>query len=482
MDTQIDLIRLSDLKLESALSIEDFAATGLGVTAAGTLLISSDAGIYALDLTSGLGERVLSWDSVYISGKFRYIEEIPDGYLFYEPYQENITLARWRLITAEPQELTLATDQSFGSIYSIVNAYNASQDDYRVVIKVYDVFAEESPLDRLRTEIGVGAGPDLLAFTQSDSFGGMRAENVCVDLYEYLDADADAGGGRGRLVQPLMEAMSEDGKLYWLPYRFNVLTLSGPEALLGNADLSRQTVEAAIARTNGDLTVFLPWMTADYLLDWFSTAAIQSYVDWETGTCSFDSEGFISLLELCRDWSGNGSLNATDPNTQSLLTFEELSGFLRLAVLSQMGYRFVGFPVGEGNGSMFQLGLHMAITAQSENKVGAWDFLSFAISEQGQKANTGPGFSATQTVFDAELNSAIVNGIESAGTVYEFSSADAQKFRDLINGTTLVESSNPVIAEMITKEAAAFFAGDKSAETTAKNIQSRVSIYRGEQQ
>jgi multiple sugar transport system substrate-binding protein len=51
----------------------------------------------------------------------------------------------------------------------------------------------------------------------------------------------------------------------------------------------------------------------------------------------------------------------------------------------------------------------------------------------------------------------------------------------LIKSITRTAEYDQTIADMVTEEAAAFFAGDKSAEDTARIIQNRVNTYVNEQ-
>lgn len=478
-DSEICAFGLSTLEPEGSLMIEDSKVIGFGSAPDGALLANTDDGVFRLSLSDGLGESVFLWEELYLSENFNYIEPVDDGYLFYAPYQSSMFYARYEWIESEPEEIVLATDLSYGAVFSLANEYNRKQDNYHISIKTYDVLEDQDSLNLLRAEVAAGSGPDIFAFTQDASFSEVKPENLYVDLYEYLDTDEECG--RDHFVPPLLAAMSEQGKLYWLPYRFSVTTLTGPRALLGGGELTLRQIEEIDAVKNGEMHIFSPWLTAGYLLRWCMKPAISTYIDKEKKSCDFDSEGFMRLLEMCKRYSGNVRIDDADMSEPSLLMFDTVSNFLRLCALSDLDYCFAGFPGAVGNGSMFQLELRFAISAQSGSRDAAWDFLKFAASEYGQTLDAGSGFSAVMSILESDIENAVKNGVATGTAEYDFSREAAREFMDLINSTTVASSSDIVIEDIIINLAAAYFEGEQSVEATARNIQARVSIYLGEQ-
>ena len=62
-----------------------------------------------------------------------------------------------------------------------------------------------------------------------------------------------------------------------------------------------------------------------------------------------------------------------------------------------------------------------------------------------------------------------------------FGDAEAQRFLDLLDAVENVSFYDEAVLSIVSQEAAAYFAGDKSAEETARLIQSRVGLYVSEQ-
>ena len=70
------------------------------------------------------------------------------------------------------------------------------------------------------------------------------------------------------------------------------------------------------------------------------------------------------------------------------------------------------------------------------------------------------------------------------GTTYEIyaiTQEQADQLKNLINNTTKLANYNDSIFDIVSEQAAAFFAGQKSAEEVAKLIQSKANIYVNEQ-
>lgn len=75
------------------------------------------------------------------------------------------------------------------------------------------------------------------------------------------------------------------------------------------------------------------------------------------------------------------------------------------------------------------------------------------------------------------------SGVNEDGSIsiYAMSQEQADQILDLINATTAVYGYDESILNIISDEAAAYFAGEKSLDDTANMIQSRVNLYVAEQ-
>lgn len=376
--------------------------------------------------------------------------------------------------------LNMATDAPGTlSLYPLILAFNESQDKYTILPSNYsDITDDGKSLDNLRTEIIAGTCPDIFAFTLSDTFSEIKPETLYMDLSEYLDNDSDLS--RGDFYKNLLTALNEGDSVYWIPHRFSVCTFAARESLLGMSPVTLDDIENA-ASSNG-LRVLPAYTTKGFILSWASKFAVEKYIDWENGTCNFDSEEFIQLLKLCGEW-GNADVGYSDE--EYLLQYEIIQRWQRLAVISDNyggDYRFLGLPTGGSDGSMYQIEMKFAVSSQCENKDGAWEFIKFALSREGYEADiSNPGFPALTSMIEEDIDSLVKNGYKDEFSDFTYTEEDAAKFWELMDNTETVIGANAVAISIIENEAEAYFAGDQTAEKTAELIQSRVQLYVGEQ-
>ncbi|MCM1149724.1 MAG: hypothetical protein NC319_06530 [Butyricicoccus sp.] len=459
--------------------------SGLGVVN-DALTVDTGSGVYVLDGDFQLGDALFYWDELFVSGGYQSFEEIDGGYLFFDPYQEKLCLARWKEARVR-KTVVMATDNGYGEALSLASDFNRSQDVYFVKVNVYQAY-EDGDIMRLQAETGAGNWPDLFAFSQRGTLAEMRDELTLDNLYDYLDADTELS--RDDLMQPVLRAMEQDGALYWLPWKFWIQTLIGPESLIGQPGISVEDARR-IAREN-DLVPIQQWITREGLLETYSAVAAQQFVDWDSGTCSFDSEEFASILELCAELPASADVSDgldayTGPNDPSLLDkyFVMNPMLLTTQFTNRNGdFCFAGYPDAAGNGSLFYIPLKLAITAGAQEKQGAWEFIRFVLGEEEQSADVAGGNNGlcmNAAAFEWLLDELVKAGPTAYGNnrefTVEFTADDARKLRELVDGTVLVLGADPTLEKIISDCAAAYFAGEKSAEEAARDIQGRAGIY-----
>ena len=165
----------------------------------------------------------------------------------------------------------------------------------------------------------------------------------------------------------------------------------------------------------------------------------------------------------------------------------------------------IGFPTTEGVGNAMMFNSSYAISEKCANKDVAWQFVrGFITGEYGDSW----GFSPVQETFDAALKDAMTpqyeknedgsfkldengNKIEiSTGSwsdginnydMYAMTQKQADQLQELIDNCTKTINTDDSLMDIIKEEGAAFFNGQKSAEETAKMVQSRASVYVKEQ-
>lgn len=474
LTTQLLKLNAETFALEPA-DVGGVGIYGLGTTADGDVLVSCTSDGREFVKTADEAE-LFDWSEPgIVSPGYTNLYELGDGsWLLFYRGQTSLELLEEKLLPPK-NTLTLLTDLPRAELYTIVNDFNRTSEEYRVEVIQFGEDGLKAEL--LRTQLIAGEGPDIFAFYDRSSLADLGA-NSFEDLLVYLDADAEYG--RDTLVPELLEAMCVQDKLDWLPYSFGISTFTAPSAYLPEPGFSFDEAKQAAAKAG--LPLFPGWMTRDILWGWMSDFAVGQYMDLETGTCSFDSEDYISLLEECAAAAAEfGSDSAALYN--SLLQFELLQNLIRVSTISDNyggAYAFVGVPNETTNGSMFSPDLCFAISSTSGNKDAAWQLVRSCLSDEHQQMNL-TSFPASASVLDAMIDDAVENGVHYYEYEYELDEADAAKLRGLISETQTVQDAYPAMLNIMAEDAAQFFAGQITAEQAAAYTQNRVSTWLAEQ-
>lgn len=474
LTTQLLKLNADTFALEPA-DVGGVGIYGLGTTADGDVLVSCTSDGREFVKTADEAD-LFDWSEPgIVSPGYTNLYELGDGsWLLFYRGQTSLELLEEKLLPPKTT-LTLLTDYPRAELYTIVNDFNRTSEGYRVEVQLLGDGGLTAEL--LRTQLIAGEGPDIFAFYDRSSLADLGA-NSFEDLLIYLDADEEYGCDT--LVPELLEAMCVQGKLSWLPYSFGISTFTAPSAYLSEPGFSFDEAKQAAAKTG--LPLFPGWMTRDILWGWLSDFAVGQYMDLEAGTCSFDNEDYISLLEECAAAASEfGSDSAALYN--SLLQFELLQNLIRVSTISDNyggAYAFVGVPNETTNGSMFSPDLCFAISSASGKKDAAWQLVRSCLSDEHQQMNI-TSFPTSACVLDAMINDAVKNGVHYYEYEYELDEADAAKLRGLISETQTVQDAYPAVLNIMAEDAAQFFAGQITAEQAAVYTQNRVSTWLAEQ-
>ena len=201
------------------------------------------------------------------------------------------------------------------------------------------------------------------------------------------------------------------------------------------------------------------------------------------------------------------------------------------------GVKFVGYPSEDGTSNhAFQIDGSIAISSTCADKTAAWNFMKQFLTEDYQLGSNVWNFPINQKAFDQKLKDAMTEeyqtdengnvvkdengnpiripkmtyyttdtgsgvtfgaatvpaastvviggtGVNEDGSIsiYAMTQEQVDQILDLINTTTAVYGYDESILNIISDEAAAYFAGEKSLDDTANMIQSRVNLYVAEQ-
>ena len=402
--------------------------------------------------------------------------------------------------------------------------FNRSNDKYRVDVRDYSEYNTEDDysagLTKLTTEIMAGNMPDILSVAESIPYRQLAAKGLLEDLYPYIDADEQLS--RGDFFPNVLSAMELDGKLYAACAGFSVNTAVGASSVVGDTPgWTYDDYYAALATMPEGCEGFDIGVDRDTMLEVCLALDMTDYVDWAAGTCRFDSEDFAKVLEFCKPFPDasyyeNYEYTAEDSPANRVAQGKQM---LCVATFTSTDFFYmdydkvfggqatcIGFPTNNGVGNTLAMLESYAMSSTCHNKEAAWQFLKGFLTEEYQME--GYYLPTNQKTFEKQLEKAMEVEYEkdangnylldengeripvSRGSVYDgmetydiyaTTPRQAQMLREVIASATKMMDYDMSIINIVKEEAAAYFAGQKTAQEVCKLIQSKANIYINEQ-
>ena len=421
--------------------------------------------------------------------------------------------------------LTLATVSPWNLRRAIVD-FNQTNQRYRIHMLDYSEWDYETGrntgIDRLTTDLIAGNIPDILDLTGLP-FYRYAARGLLEDLYPLIDSDSELN--RSDFIESVLNEAEVDGKLFRLFSSFSINTIVGNPTVIGynmgwNMDEFRATLDA---HPQADMPMG-QWLTRENFLEASVLLSLDEYIDWTRGTASFDAGGFAQLLEFSNrfpptpdpdapwdedfQWFSPDELIATG---RQIMAQAQVGGFTDLQYYWRLfggELVFKGIPTQSGNGNSLSLGNSLAITTNTVDKNGAWEFIRIFLTPEWQRENITWQFPMNKEILDERIITAMTANPEykddipgnwgRSVIVYDapvrmptmpgmpgmdgpMVQEQIDQILDLINSARGIVDYDSPIMEIIREDTSNYFNGRQSAQDTARIIQSRVSRFVSEQ-
>ena len=515
--TRLHSVNAADGTLSDGIKISDddygYDSTPVDGFGGTDIFVSNGSALYSYDLETGEKIQILDWTESNVN-----ISEA--NYVF--PVSENEFAAAgcaasgsptavYDIHTIDPSEIvskktiTLAgSDSTSQAFQAAAVAFNTSDPDYNISIKSYPA---ESYGNDINTEILAGNIPDMLITTSDVPYESYISKGIFADMYPMLDNEKDMS--RSDFLPNILSAFETNGKLFRIPDSFELETVIGKSSLIGSASFSELE---KLAEQYPDSEI-LPAETKDSILRYWLEMNAADYYDRENGKFNFNNESFIALLRFADkfpdkidqdSYFDEGFWNRLDTmyaKNEALLMNSLISNYNNIFYFEKNNFgeavTAAGFPSASGNTkAAFRCNYSLGISAASENIGGAWKFVKYILSEEYQDSiayDFPIRISSLQKQAQKAMDKAspdsmyiIQMGDMALGSQFNSSKygtpaqSDIDKVNDIINSAEREMYVNTDIAAIVTDEAAAYFAGTRSAEDTAAAIQSRADIYSSE--
>lgn len=461
-------------------------------------------------------------DSDIDVGNMRFISPSGEGSFFMGAGNiDSGELEMFTLTKVDPAEvkdkivLTMGMMWNDYQMTSEIIKFNKTNEDYRIKLVIYNDFSTtanpDAGIQQLNNDINGGKMPDIL-ITENYSMplDSYIAQGAFADLNELLTADPEL---RAEDFMPnVLEAFSVDGELYQITPSFALSTVVGKTSLVGEGPSWTIDDVLALQAAYPDSQMFEMWTRYDLMSNVMSATGHQFMNELE-GTCSFDSEEFIKVLEWANTFPEEIDYNKVDDDyylhydtmyreNKTLLQSTYVSMFADFKYLRGAAFgeaiTCIGYPTSEGSGSVLQPETTFAISSQSEHKEGAWQFIRHFLTDEYQMSDNiwcfpvkisaleekGRQAMLPYTYIDENGNEVVVEDTYWIGdkeiVIDPLTQEEIDKYIAFMKTVDRVATLNTEVLNIIMEDASSFFAGEKTAREVAATIQSRARIYLAE--
>lgn len=384
--------------------------------------------------------------------------------------------------------------------------FNKSSNKYRITVKEYgEVLDDGDALTRFNAALTSADCPDMIDLS-SINYVQYAKKGIFEDLYPYMEK---SGMKQSDYLENVLEAFEIDGKLYGMTPEFYVNTTLAKQSQVG--DITGWTLSEMLDFAEKNEPQYLmAYGSRTQIFYYCVYNSIDEFIDWETGECHFDSDEFARVLEFAAklpveyEYDEEEGLHKKILADKVLLMSSSISSVQEYQMMNGMfgeAVSFVGYPNSERKGNLLQpVNGSFAISARSDNKEGAWEFLKTMFSEEYQDSLIGEnswGFpvrkSSLEKKFEQDMTPTYYedeNGdqVEEMKTswgyddfeldIYAATKEEVDAVRELIaSADKLTGTVDEQLVNIVTEEAEAFFSGQKSARDAAAVIQNRIQIY-----
>lgn len=401
----------SDPQLKDIPSLAAVSSSYASVTADGNLLFyqNRENMVYEYDRTTSQLTAVMRWEDcdMYGSSIRNVIRLSPDTLM--AEYRQNESPALYLLTKTSvdslpPKEtIVLASLSPTEEMRNAVINFNRNSSQYHVIIETYgSSLSWDDGEARLDATLVSSTPPDLLDLHNVFKYADR---NAMEDLTPYLKDSSEVP--LDDYLNNVVEGYTINGNLVCIPTTFSVFFTCGRASQLDSigvtGGLNMEDVYALTEKYPDSVILHSGYASGSYeksfVLERFCSAwFLEKFVDWEQGTCSFDSGEFRRMLTWLEEFSGEHTEIPRDPITgysydpsvyipeNALLSMPGFNDFevslVREEHLFQEDIRLVGMPTADGrNRGYIFIRDSLGITSNSRNKEGAWAFLEYFLSK-----------------------------------------------------------------------------------------------------
>lgn len=385
---------------------------------------------------------------------------------------------------------------AYGSQYAVSMASLLSTRSAHLDIQVETAAStadREGMRDRIIAEMISGKGPDLLLVSTAD-FQIMAEKGLLLDITPAIEKDT-----RQAMFGNVLDLGSVNDTLYAIPQDLSYHTLVTSDTVWTADSWTAKDVMTLLEKTEypaNPILFFGRKATSSELLSKILLPDLENspFLDFEKGICYFDSEAFIQILELCKQY-GAPTLDSTEyiAGRQKMLIQGEiitstLSLYDGLASFSQTmneygpSVHIVGFP---DRSTEILSDTYLVVNARTTQYAAVKEYLNFLLSYENQYTLMHP---VRKDVFENRLTKDPISGMyympltldnSHSALIQPKQNGDSylEEYLAFLENAQPTNNSHAAVWDIIYQELNTYLNSGKSAIDTAAVIQSRVQLY-----
>jgi len=407
--------------------------------------------------------------------------------------------------------LKLATLYGDEELKSDVVKFNKKNTKYS--IELLDYSSEEDPQAKLAADIAAGSIPDMYELS-AGTIGDITIEQAASkgmleNLLPYIEADEELS------IDDFLPAVTKrlyiGDELYYMPYQVSMSSIVARRSDIGDIEGWTFTeMMDYLSTKNLEEQKIMRHASKFWIFYYFMRYSMSDFIDWDSGTCSFDSDDFKAFLELCN--TGTESDEEYEGEEESVYEMIQNGSLIfeyvdvspnSMPLYNQMfdgDIAYIGYPNSERCGTVATASGGVAISSQCTDKDGAWQFVRQYLTREYQgKIYYGNTYAipTRQDIFEMYLTMCQatekytdefgneVYPLDGAMSVDDniyveagpMSDEDIEVLRNIVNHIGTIQSYDANVAQIINEEAEPYFNGDKTVDEVCELIQNRVQTY-----
>lgn len=547
-ESYLQKISLNPFKLEEEKKKSKFQYWNSSSNSNGKFYMLGSNGIMVMDPLSDKAEEYMNWDSTDVNyanlmnnSSFEVVSDDEVLFVWEKWYQEEN--GDWVTSTYVDRFTRADKNPNAGKTYIEMGTFGMPNSDFidyvveynktegnKARMRLYDysegidysdggdkALAEMS--DKVYLDLLGGSGPDILL--NFSGFSQFNSEEVLVDLNTYIDGSN--GLNRDEYFDNIFRAFETKGKMFQIPICVDIQGLLGNKDMIGErTGWTYSEFTQIVEGLPEDVSVFED-MLHETLLEKLLSHAMGNLIDYAKKEVYFDGDEFKQILQIAKKYGvdklpeemgevstyevyGDGMMEPMGSgNTPQDRMNEGMLALMDTYVYDIRMYAentsicngkciYVGMPSPDGTGVSAAPMMTLAISAASNNKEEAWDFICRLYDEESQYKYTRSmnSVALNRKAFD-RINEDVIKECEQQRKDYEEYAAqygedemwrnsipeitDEHKegFKKLVESISTITASDMAVVSIIKEEAAAYFSGQQDIDTVCKNIQNRTA-------